>query len=212
MSTAEAPAEKRLSARSAGLSMTPAEFDAAIAYDDSVNYELINGVLVVSPVAPSSERSPNELLGNWLFEYEKNHPAGKCLVKTSFEEHLRTRSNRRRAGRVIWVEHGDKRPNPKTDTPTIVVEFVSAGKAAWHRDNVEKRDEYLDAGVAEYWVIDRFRRILTVYSQQADQPVEQIVPEISVYRSPLLPGFELRLAELLAAADWWSETDEPGEE
>jgi hypothetical protein len=46
--------------------------------------------------------------------------------------------------------------------------------------------------------------VLTVYAREAGRPAEQIVPEISVYRSPLLPGFELRLAELLAAADWWS--------
>jgi Uma2 family endonuclease len=190
--------------------MTPAEFDAASDYDDSVNYELINWVLVVTPMSSSSERSPNELLGNWLFEYEKNHPAGSCLVKTLFEEYLRTNSNRRRADRVIWVATGSLRPNPKVDVPTIVVEFVSVGKAAWRRDNVEKRDEYLDAGVIEYWVIDRFRRVLTVYSRQSGQATEQVVPESGIYRSPLLPGFELRLAELLAAADWWSETGQPG--
>jgi Uma2 family endonuclease len=189
--------------------MTPDEFDAVVDYDDSVNYELINGVLVVTPMASRSERSPNELLGNWLFVYKQNHSAGGCLVETVFEEYLRTRSNRRRADRVIWVAHGKSRPNPQIDIPTIVVEFVSAGKAAWQRDYVEKRDEYLEAGVVEYWVIDRFRRLLTVYSHQAGQPSERIIHENEVYHASLLPGFELPLAELLAAADRWSEPDHP---
>jgi Uma2 family endonuclease len=209
MSTVEITTGVRLGAESAGLLMRADEFDALTDYDDSFNYELINGVLVVTPMASSSERSPNELLGNWLYEYGKLDPAGKCIVKTLFEEYIRMHGNRRRAGRVIWVARADYRPNPKTDIPTIVVEFVSAGKAAWQRDYVERRDEYLEAGVVEYWVVDRFRRVLAVYSQQTGQRSEQIVPENEVYRPALLPGFELPLAELLAAADWWSESDQP---
>ncbi len=189
--------------------MTPDEYDAVIDYDDTVNYELIKGVLVVTPMASRSERSPNELLGHWLLTYRKDHPSGSCLVATLFEEYLRTFENRRRADRAIWVAHAGKRPNPKTDIPTIAVEFVSAGKAAWRRDYVEKRDEYLAAGVVEYWVIDRFRRLLTVYSQLLGQPSERAIHEHEVYRPELLPGFELSLAELLAAADEWSDSDPP---
>src|SRR5258708_3239624 len=180
MSTVEVQTSARLGPESAGVPMTPAEFDAVTEYDDSVNYELINRVLVVTPMASRSERSPNELLGNWLFVYRQNHPTGDCLIETVFEEYLRTRCNRRRVDRVVWIAHGGSRPNPQIDVPTIVVEFVSAGKAAWNSDYVEKRDEYLEAGVAEYWVIDRFRRLLTVYSHQAGQPAERIIRENEV--------------------------------
>jgi Uma2 family endonuclease len=65
---------------------------------------------------------------------------------------------------------------------------------------LEKRDEYLAIGVAEYWVIDRFRRQMTVY--RSEQPEIQ-VGEKELYRSPLLPGFELSLAHILAVADRW---------
>src|SRR5439155_11362148 len=128
-------------------------------------------------------------------------PEGACLVDTLFEEYLQTRSNRRRADRVIWAAHAGIRPIPNTDVPTIVVEFVSTGKAAWRRDYIEKRDEYLEAGVLEYWVIDRFRRVLAVYSLQGGQPSEHIVRDDEVYQTALLPGFELPLGTLLAAAD-----------
>jgi Uma2 family endonuclease len=189
--------------------MSPDEFDAIVDYDDAFNYELIHGVLVVTPMASRSERSPNELLGNWLYVYRQQHPAGKCLVDTVFEEYLRTSGNRRRADRVLWVAHSGRRPDPDVEVPTIVVEFVSAGKAAWQRDYVEKRDEYLQAGVAEYWVIDRFRRSLTVYTRQSEQVAERTIREAEVYRPALLPGFELPLAEILAAADRWSEPGKP---
>jgi Uma2 family endonuclease len=144
-----------------------------------------------------------------LYVYGQQHPAGKCLIETVFEEYLRTSANRRRADRVLWVEHSGRRPDPKTDPPTIVVEFVSAGKAAWQRDYVEKRDEYLQASVVEYWVIDRFRRSLTVFSQECGHPAERVIRETEVYRPILLPGFELPFAELLAAADRWNESDPP---
>src|SRR5437879_855186 len=156
MSTVDLPSRIRLGPESAGLVMSPDEFDAVTEYDDSVNFELIHGVLVVTPMASFAERSPNDVLGFWLRSYREQNPAGNCLIETVFEHYLRTRGNRRRADRVIWIAHAGRRPDPNRDIPTIVVEFVSSGKAAWRRDYIEKRDEYLEAGVAEYWDIDRF--------------------------------------------------------
>jgi Uma2 family endonuclease len=60
-------------------------------------------------------------------------------------------------------------------------------------------------GVCEYWIIDRFRRILTVVRQTPDGPREQIVSEGETYTTPLVPGFELPLKRLLALADRWEE-------
>ena len=89
--------------------------------------------------------------------------------------------------------------------PTIVVEFVSAGGRNRRRDYEDKRKEYVAAGVAEYWIIDRFRRIMTVVRPGPQGPTDQVVPETAVYVTPLLPGFELPLARLLALADEWAE-------
>ncbi len=52
----------RLGPRSAGLLLTPAEFDRA-RFREGWRYELINGVLVVSPTPSRKERHPNEELG-----------------------------------------------------------------------------------------------------------------------------------------------------
>ena len=93
-------------------------------------------------------------------------------------------------------------PNVRKDPPTIAVEFVSAGKRDRQRDYVIKRKEYLAAGLAEYWIIDRFRRVLTVFRSQQGSVEELVIREGDVYRSsPLLPGFELPLASLLAVSD-----------
>jgi Uma2 family endonuclease len=115
------------------------------------------------------------------------------------EQYVRTLDSRRRADRLIWAGLG-RLPKVKGDVPTIVVEFVSAGKRNRQRDYVEKREEYLTLGVREYWIVDRFRRTLTVCRSGQE---DQVVPESETYRTPLLPGFELVLAPLLAAADLW---------
>ena len=57
--------------------------------------------------------------------------------------------------------------------------------------------------MVEYWIIDRFRRTMTVYRNPPRAPAEQVVAENEVYRTDLLPGFELPLARLLAVADEW---------
>ncbi len=185
-----------------GIRMTPEEFDAITECDDLYTYELIHGVLVVNPFPSQQERDPNEELGYLLRDYRDHHPSGSCLDATLTEEYIRTLDSRRRADRVIWAGLG-RLPDPAADIPTIVVEFVSPGRRSWRRDYIEKRDEYLALGVKEYWVIDRFGRILTVFRGGGQGYSEQVVGETEVYRPELLPGFELPLARILELADRW---------
>ena len=147
-----------------GIRMTPDEFDAVVEYDDNYRYELIHEVLVVNPIPLHKERDPNEELGHLLRNYRDNHPQGATLDATLFEEYVRTGDSRRRADRVIWAGLG-RIPDPQKDVSTIVVEFVSAGRRNWQRDYIEKRDEYLAIGVTEYWIFDRFERIMTVFTK-----------------------------------------------
>ncbi|MGH9173351.1 MAG: Uma2 family endonuclease, partial [Vicinamibacterales bacterium] len=113
------------------------------------------------------------------------------------ENLLRTPLCRRRADRVIWTGLG-RTPNARRDLPSIAIEFVSEGRRNRRRDFEAKREEYEQAGVEEYWVIDRFRREMTVF-RRGRPPL--IVREGEVYQMPLLPGFELPLARLFAVSD-----------
>lgn len=77
----------RIGPRSAGLMMTTEEFDQR---PDSLRqagyrYELIRGILVVSPSPSISERDPNEELGYLLRVYRDNHPAGSSLDATTIK-------------------------------------------------------------------------------------------------------------------------------
>ena len=185
--------------------MTPEEFDAVTDYDERFVYELVQGVLVVTPIPSEAESDPNEELGVWLRNHQSNHPQGAAIDLTLAERYVRLPNHRRRADRLIWVGLG-RLPDPAQDVPTIVIEFVSKDRRDRDRDNQHKRQEYLDLGVAEYWVIDRFRRRMTVFRRDPVKTGPEstlIVEGTGSYRTDLLPGFELPLGRLLAVADKW---------
>ncbi len=192
---------RRIGPGSAGIIMTPEEFDAfpRSRTNDLYRYELIRGVLVVSPMAGRAELSPNDLLGYLLQHYQYTHPQGSLLYDTWPECELVLGENRRRCDRAIWI--GWEKPPEETELPQIVVEFVSPRKRDAVRDYETKREEYLSAGIREYWIIDRFKRIMTVHKPGPDAPATVIVAQNQNYQTDLLPGFVLPLARLLERAD-----------
>lgn len=195
---------RRLGPGSAGIALTPEEFDTypEESWREGYRYELIRGVLVVTPPPGAGERSPNDVLGHLIRLHQEVHPEGSAVDDTLPEQTIFVTPNRRRADRAIWVGLG-RTPNEEDDIPAIVVEFVSGRRRDALRDYQEKRAEYLAAGVREYWVIDRFRRVMTVYRPNPPGPEATIVAETQSYETPLLPGFILPLARLLAKADAW---------
>ncbi|MBI1831487.1 MAG: Uma2 family endonuclease [Planctomycetes bacterium] len=192
---------------SAGILMTPQEFDDADYedFDPGWDYELINGVLVVSPIPLVQETDPNEELGHMLRTYRESHPMGIALDKTLPEQYVRSGRNRRKADRVIWAGLG--RLPRKGETPNVVVEFVSSRKRDRERDYETKREEYRKAKVQEYWIIDRFEQIMTAFILDNGGYKKKTVTAKQTYRTKLLPGFELPIARLFALADQWDDEE-----
>jgi Uma2 family endonuclease len=188
-----------------GILMTPQEFDEADPedFDQCWEYELINGVLVVSPIPLEQEADPNEELGRWLRNYQEGHADGKALDKTLPERYVKTGRNRGKADRVIWAGLG--RLPRKGETPTVVVEFVSSRKRDRARDYEAKRTEYEKLKVQEFWIIDRFQKIMTVHIHDAGKYRKKVLHAKQTYRTKLLPGFEMPLARLFELADVWND-------
>src|SRR5205085_1012656 len=83
--------------------------------------------------------------------------------------------------------------------PDIVIEVVSPGSE--HRDYMRKREEYLQFGVREYWIIDGARQQMLVLRRSGGRWVERVIARHETCRTRLLPGFQLNLAEIFDASD-----------
>ena len=68
--------------------------------------------------------------------------------------------------------------------------------------------EYMEAGISEYWLIDRFQRTMTVFRRPRKRVREIVITEDETYETPLLPGFELPLRKPLEVADLMEEATE----
>jgi Uma2 family endonuclease len=188
--------------------MTLDEFDAE-EFELGWRYEIIRGVLVVSPSPLEEEGDANEELGHMLRSYREQHPRGEALDLTLPEQNIWTGTQNRRCDRAIWAGLG-RRPRTrgersKRDAPTITVEFPSSRPADQRRDYDEKQQEYRDLGVKEYWLIDRFSRRMTVFHRRGQRWMKRTLGEKDVYRTPLVPGFELPLARLFERMDEYAD-------
>jgi Uma2 family endonuclease len=206
LSQVTTPKERRvcIGPGSAGRLMTAAQFDALYPgqFARGNRYELINGVLVVSPRPGIGERRPNDELGYLILQHAATPPHG-FVIDGTVSEQIVPGTNRRCADRVIWTGLG-RIPDHEIDVPSIIIEFVSKRRRDALRDYEAKRDEYMSAGAKEYWVIDRFRRIMTVYRSGPAGPTDDVVAETETYQTDLLPGFVLSLSRLLLIADQWT--------
>ena len=127
--------------------MTPYEFDRT-EFEEALAwlYELINGVLVVTPMPLNNEVDQVEELGYLLRKVSRGSSTGfgvKLHGIRADDSHLQEEI----AGawiRAIWGGLGH--PPAKKEPPTIAVEFVSKGKRSRIRDYVTKRDRISPAG------------------------------------------------------------------
>lgn len=184
-----------------GMLLDPWEFDTADG-EPGYRYELIRGILIVNPPPLEQERDPNEELGRLLRNFQDS-PAGNALDATLSEQTVDVGPHRRQVDRAIWCGLGRK--PQRREVPTICVEFVSAGIRNRTRGYLDKRNEYALAGCREYWIIDRFSRQMTAVRYDKGSSAEIVIGAKETYETPLLPGFKLPLAALLARADYWAE-------
>jgi Uma2 family endonuclease len=185
-----------------GRPMTLDEF-AAADFEDGWLYELARGVVVVSEVPDVSHAQIVDRLGDLFADFRQDHPdviimkggGGMCRLR------LPGMQSDRRPDQAIYLTPP---PPPGRDpwrrwVPEIVVEVVS--QESEDRDYGEKREEYLRAGVTEYWILDPARRQMRVHLRAGDVWKQRTVAAEGAHRTHLLPGLVVRPGELLGPSE-----------
>lgn len=83
--------------------------------------------------------------------------------------------------------------------PDVVLEILSPGSE--ERDYVLKREEYLDFGVKEYWILDLDRREMLALRRVRQRWSERTIVPPQTYVSRALSGFVFDCGAVFAAAE-----------
>lgn len=191
----EAIPQFKIGPEDAGRPLTADEFANADIQEPWI-YERVGGRLVVT--APEGVRHVRNS-SSWLdrlFGYKLAHPEIVDVVVPN--AWVRPDGDHDRFGDigVFLIREGRELDIPD-QPPDLMFEIVSPGKASHRRDYVEKRAEYHRMGIPEYVIVDRFQRTVTVLTHAPEGYAERVLTPADTYATPLLPGFEVRLAEVL---------------
>lgn len=199
--SATMPVTPRREPRYGGLRMTAMEYFGL--EEDGFDYELVNGVVVMSPSPTPRHQFVAGEIYTQLCLFLRDHPAGVALAETDVHlgqspagDELVYRPD------VIFIEAeraagmADRIVGP----PDLVVEVVSAGSRRF--DSETKKEDYLRCGVREFWLIDPELDAMTFYRLDAGCYVEAAVSG-DAFSSTVVPGFQLDLPRVRKAFTAW---------
>lgn len=183
-----------------GRRMTLEEFDSADAAE-GYRYELGQGVVIVVDVPNPRHLRQFAAIRRQFGKYEAEHPDRIYVVAGGGEAKilLAGAASERHPDLAIYSQPPPEGPDIwSTYIPDLVVEIVSPGSE--QRDYVEKREEYFDFGVKEYWIVDEAKDQMLVLRRSRGQWVEKVVRPGEAYESPLYPGLKIDLDVIFRAA------------
>ena len=128
--------------------------------DDGNKYELIRGELFVTPPPSVDHEEVLARLNAILTGYVEKHGLGKVYHPRAV---IRFEGSEAEPDLMVRAVPSGVHGNAweKLPPPLLVVEVLSP--TTRRRDHVNKREYYLDAGAAEYWVIDGERHEIRVF-------------------------------------------------
>jgi Uma2 family endonuclease len=176
--------------------MTVDEYLAA-ELPEGYRYELVKGVVQVAPVPGIPHDSVVDRLHYVLTLYRMKRPDIVSHITQRFAVTLLDRQTAREPEFGVYgpADMSDKSGKTWKDvTPLLVVEVVSVGQE--DRDYEDKRKDYWDAGVGEYWIADPVHETLFVLVRDRGQWREQTLSAGEVYRPEQFPGLEVNIDDL----------------
>jgi Uma2 family endonuclease len=179
-----------------GLRLSAEEFFALP--DDGCRYELVNGVVIVTPSPLPRHQKVALEIARQLANYLEKNPVGDVFPET--DVHL---GQGAAGGDLVYrpemvyfrAERLGSLDERLVGAPDLVVEVVSPPTR--YKDIRTKRDDYERLGVREYWMVDPDRDSITFLRHDGTKFVE-VQPEKDRFASHAVEGFELNIADVRA--------------
>ncbi|MCH8806984.1 MAG: Uma2 family endonuclease [Planctomycetes bacterium] len=184
-----------------GLRMTADEFLEIP--DDGYNYELIDGVVAMSPSPSPIHQAVTTEIVVQIGSYLRDHPLGR--VFTELDAHVGqgpTGGDLVYKPELLFVR-AERLPEMREKIiggPDLVVEVVSRGSR--RMDSETKKNDYERFGVREYWLLDPQREAMTFWRLKDGKFVE--VPATGeTFASEAVAGFKLDLQRVRETFKPW---------
>lgn len=194
-------AKTRIGPRDHGRRMSLKDFEFAKT-EEGFTYELHRGHIVVSEVASYFHAMQIVALMEPLWLYRAANPGVIHAILANMDSKLlipQHESERHPDIAVYLTKPKGKKDRTmwRTWFPELAIEVVSEGSR--DRDYIEKREEYYDLGIKEYWIVDaKLAQILVLKRGKADWIEKTLGPD-GVIKTKLLPGFQLPCGPILEA-------------
>ena len=166
-------------------------------------YELSRGYITVSQVAKLYHALIIAVIRNHLGAYQMAHPDLVFAILNGSECKLLVREweSERHPDLSVYLTKPKGRKDSKLWRhwlPELVIEVVS--ERSIDRDYIDKRQEYWDLGIKEYWIVDAKRELAVILRRGKSDWIEKRVGPDGVITTKLLPGFALPFKAIMDAA------------
>jgi Uma2 family endonuclease len=166
--------------------------------DDGKRYELIDGQLREIPQLTMWQGEVEVNLAMRLHRQVRGRTLGRVSIgKVAFI--LRRNPDRVRAADIAFIRQErvpplEARQHIMEVIPDLVVESLS--KSDTIEEVGDKIDDWLNAGVRMLWIVDPFRRTVTIYQPELDPVL--LGERATLQADPIVPGFRCPVAEIFA--------------
>jgi hypothetical protein len=178
------------------------EFDEAEGQEGRI-YELGRGIVTVVEIPKKRHMLQVAGMRDQLQAYKALYPGRSAVIAAGSECKLiiAALGSERHPDLAVYLTAPPELEDDEFWTrwvPEIVVEVVSPSSR--NRDDNEKPEEYLRAGVKEYWIVDSERAALIVMRRSRGRWIKTEVAPPSVYRTRLLPGLAFSIGSVFQSA------------
>lgn len=166
---------------------------------EGFRYELVDGVIEVSPVPDVPHDVVVERVHSKFAAYKGIHPEIVAHVTQKAAVTLVNKRTTREPDFAVYgpLDMGDWRGKSwQKMAPLLVMEVVSIGQEG--RDYEDKRIDYWEARVSEYWIADPKRHTLTVLTRGTTDWIERLYEAGEIFKPAQFPGLEIKVSELFA--------------